>query len=81
MINLHQFFDVDLNKYVSIDVESVASYVGHKFAKMNGNGYDTVALVNYEISEEYVEAWGIISSEHYNIIVEGMISTDFMLED
>jgi hypothetical protein len=51
--------------------------VGHNFAKQGG----TVRLVDYEITQEYVEAWGIISAMHYNIIVEGMISTDFMVED
>lgn len=80
-VNLHQFFDADLNEFVSIDANSVADYVGHKFAKSNGNGFDAVTLVDYTVSVEYVEAWGIISSEHYNIFVEGMLSTDFMLED
>ena len=81
VVNIHQLFDADLNKFISITAGSVANYVGHKFAKSNGNGYDMVTLVDYTISEEYVEAWGIISSEHYNIFVEGMLSTDFMIED
>ena len=67
VVNLHQFFDADLNKYVSIDADTVAQYVGHRFAKSNENGFNTVTLVDYTISNEYVEAWGIISSEHYNI--------------
>ena len=76
--NLHQFYNADLNKFVSIDAESVAQYVGHSFAKQGGK---TVKLENYSISQEYVEAYGIISAQHYNIFVEGMISTDFMVED
>ena len=79
--NLHQFYDNDLNKFVSIDADSVAQYVGHSFAKQSGDGYTTVTLDSYEISVEYEAAYGIISAFHYNIIVEGMISTDFMLED
>ena len=81
VINLHQFFDVDLNKYVSIDETTVADYVGHGFVKQCGDSYTTVALDSYEISQEYIEAYGIISALHYNILVEGMLSTDFMLED
>ena len=80
-INLHQFLDVDLGKYVSIDATTVAQYVGHSFAKQDGNGYTTVTLESYEISEEYIEAYGIISALHYNILVEGMFSTDFMNKD
>ena len=79
--NLHQFYDNDLNKFVSIDADSVAQYVGHSFAKQSSDGYTTATLDGYEISVEYEAAYGIISAYHYNIIVEGMISTDFMLED
>ena len=78
---MHQFYDIDLNRYVSIDADSVAQYVGHSFAKQSGDGFTTVTLDSYEISVEYEAAYGIISAFHYNIIVEGMISTDFMLED
>lgn len=81
VVNLHQFFDADLKKFVSIDANSVADYVGHEFVKQGGSGYKMVTLESYDVSEEYVEAWGIISAAHYNILVEGMISTDFMVED
>ena len=80
-VNLHQFFDADLNRFVDIDANSVADYVGHRFAKMAGNGYEMVTLVDYKITQEYCEAWGLISAEHYNIFVNGMLSTDFMYED
>lgn len=78
VVNLHQFYDADLNKFVTIDAASVAQYVGHSFAKQGGK---TVELVGYTVSQEYVEAFGIISAVHYNIFVEGMFSTDFMAED
>ena len=80
-VNLHQFFDAGLNRFVDIDANSVADYVGHRFAKMAGNGYEMVTLVDYKITQEYCEAWGLISAEHYNIFVNGMLSTDFMYED
>ena len=80
-VNLHQFLDADLNKFVTIDGESVAQYVGHNFAKQNGDSYKTVKLVDYKVTQEYVEAYGIISAGHYNILVEGMFSTDFMPQD
>jgi len=80
-VNLHQFFDADLNRFVTIDAESVAQYVGHRFVKQNDDGYTTVTLVDYDVREEYVEAFGIISARHYNILVEGMLSTDFMPQD
>ena len=81
MINLHQFLDVDLDKYVSITADNVSEYVGHSFAKRSGDGYKTVTLESYEVSEEHIKAYGIISALHYNILVEDMISTDFMEGD
>ena len=70
-----------MNQFVTINADNVSDYVGHSFVKQNGNGYTTVTLTDYDISEEYIEAYGIISGLHYNILVEGMFSTDFMPED
>ena len=81
VVNLHQFFNADMNQFVTINADNVSDYVGHSFVKQNGNGYTTVTLTDYDISEEYIEAYGIISGLHYNILVEGMFSTDFMPED
>lgn len=81
VINVHQLYDATTNGFVDITKETIDSFVGHDFIKRDGNGYTTVKLVDYEISEEYIEAYGIISAEHYNILVENMLSTDFMLED
>ena len=81
VINLHQFLDANLKQYVTISADTVAQYVGHSFVKQDGDTYTTVTLESYEISEEYIEAYGIISAFHYNILVEGMFSTDFMEQD
>ena len=80
-VNLHQFFDADLNTFVTIDADTVSQYVGHKFVKRDGDGHKLVTLVDYGVREEYEAAFGIISAGYYNILVEGMFSTDFMLED
>lgn len=79
--NLHQFMNMTLNKYVSIDKDSVYQFVGHEFVKYVDGKCDVVTLVSYDIKTEYVDAWGIISAFHYNILVEDMLSTDFMLQD
>lgn len=81
VVNLHQFFDADLNEFVTVDEQSVSSYLGHSFVKQGENGYTTVALTGYTVSYEYIEACGVISALHYNIFVEGLLSTDFMRED
>lgn len=75
--NVHQFFDVTLNEYVDITAESVESYIGHEFVKQAEDGFKTVKLIEYDIYNEYVKAYGINSAVHYNIFVEGMLSMDF----
>ena len=62
------------------DAESVADLVGRSFVKRDGNAYKTVKLSGYEISQEYIDAYGIISAEHYNILAEDFFTTDYPLE-
>ncbi len=81
VVNLHQFFSADLNKFVSMNANNVSSFVGGDFVKKDGEGYTAVKLVSYDISEEYIDAYGIISGVHYNVLVEDMFSTDFQEKD
>ena len=55
--------------------------MGHKFAKHNAGKTDFVELTSYAVTKEYVEAWGIMTAGHYNIITADMISADFDLKD
>ncbi len=71
-INGHGFFDVSENKFVILDEENVADYVGHDFVKTDGNGYTTTKLVGYSVSGAYTESWSILTAGYYNCILEGM---------
>ncbi len=71
-INGHGFFDVETNKYVVLNEENVAGYVGNEFVKVDDDGYSTTKLIGYSISEEYTESWSILTATHYNCILEGM---------
>ncbi len=73
-VNMHTFMDATLNKMILIDDQNVASLVGHSFVKVNGSGYTTVELVDFSVSTELIEAWGILSAYHYNAMVEDMFS-------
>ena len=71
-INGHGFFDKDENKFVIINEDNVAQYVGHNFVKQDVA--KTVKLVSYSISEEYTESWSILTVGHYNCILEGLLT-------
>ena len=71
-INGHGFFDVATNEFVLIDEFNAADYIGHSFVRQDGDGYATVELVSYSVEEQYTDVWSILTSEHYNCMLEGM---------
>lgn len=72
--NVHGFFDADLNKWVDINAKNAADYVGHSFVQVDGNSHKTVKLVSVDVTAEYVEAWSILTADHYNCILEDMFT-------
>ena len=74
VVNVHGFFDADLNKWVDITAENAQDFVGHRFTQFDGDSYKTVKLVSATVTTEYVEAWAILTADHYNCILEGMFS-------
>ena len=75
MVVDHGFFDVEANKFVFLNEENVASYVGHTFVKAGENGtYGNVELVGYEITVEEVAYYSIQTAFYNNCIVEGMFT-------
>ena len=71
-INGHGFFDQEENKFVILSASNVADYVGHSFIKQDVNA--ATELVSYSINEEYTESWSVLTAEHYNCILEGMLT-------
>ena len=71
-INGHGFFDKDTNEFVVLHKENVQDYVGHNFVKQDVN--KTTKLVSYSVREEYTESWSILTSEHYNCMLGGMLT-------
>ena len=75
MVIDHGFFDVEANKFVFLNEENVASYVGHTFVKVADNGaYENVELVGYEITVEDVAYYSIQTAFYNNCIAEGMFT-------
>ena len=74
VVGEHEFFDADVNSFVYISEDTVTDYVGHSFVKMEGDGYTTVALESYSISVQETEAYTILSAQHFNAILETMLS-------
>ena len=69
-INGHGFYDVATNEFIILNEVNAESYIGHEFATQNG----TTKLVSYSVATEYTESWSVLTIEHYNCILEGMLT-------
>ena len=69
----HGFWNYDLNKYVYLD-RNAADYIGHYFAKQNGDELVKVQLVDVEIKTELTTAWSPVTVGHFCYFVNGMLS-------
>ena len=74
LLGEHGVFDADLNTFVFLDEDDVSGYVGHRFAKQNGDSFTNVKLIGYDVTTEYTTAYTILSTEHHNVLAEGMLT-------
>ena len=74
IIGEHGFFDVTTRQYEFLDESNVSSYVGHQFAKQDGDSHKYVTLESYSICEEYTGAYSIASLTCNNAITNDMIT-------
>lgn len=70
----HGFWDYDLNKYVYILEHNAYDFIGHTFAKQNGNLLEKVKLIDVEIVPTLTTAWSPITAVHLGYFVNGMMS-------
>lgn len=69
----HGFWDYDLNKYVYLD-KNAADYIGHTFAKQDGDKLVKVKLTDVDIQKERTTAWSPVTVDHLCYFVNGMLS-------
>ena len=70
-INGHGFFHKETNSFVDISHLNVVDYLGQSFVTQDGS---TVKLIDFNIREESTESWAIVTSVHYNCILNGMLT-------
>ena len=80
-VTAHAFFDADANEFVMITPENASAYIGHLFVKAEGDSYSTAKLVDCKVSKKYTDSYSIVSSSHYNFIVEDMFSLTNLVPD
>ncbi len=73
VISEHGFWDYDLNKYVYLD-RNAAEYIGHTFAKKQGDELVKVELVDVVLETRVTTAWSPVTVDHLCYFVDGMLS-------
>ena len=73
VISEHGFWDYDLNKYIYLD-RNAADYIGHTFAKQNGDELTKLQLTDVVIETEVTTAWSPVTAGHLCYFVNGMLS-------
>ncbi len=73
-VNEHGYYDSELRKFVAINGDNAEEFIGHSFVKENENGYTTVVLEDVDVTEEYVEAWSVLTASYQNFIGDDFFS-------
>lgn len=73
VISEHGFWDYDLNRYVYLD-RNAAEYMGHTFAKQNGDVLEKVQLIDVILENQVTTAWSPVTAGHLCYFVNGMLS-------
>lgn len=79
-IDIHGYFDLDLNKYIFIDELNVEDYLGHSFYKYSNGVSEIVKLSNYYVIEEVTESYSPMTKEHLNCFVNDILSVTAGIE-
>ena len=74
-IGEHGVFDYDLNEFVYLTMDNMASYIGHRFVQYAADGsYNIVVLDDAYASEEYTSAWSVTTAGTSNAFASGMLT-------
>ena len=79
VVEKHGFYEKESNRYVFISKKNVSEYIGHSF--YNADTGTWLRLESYEILDEKMDAYSILTSKHLNTVSNGMLSiSDGMIE-
>ena len=74
IINDRGLFDLTENKYVYITPDNCTNFIGHKFAKSNGNGWVGVELVKAKKRYEYTGCYSVTSTYYINHFINDYLT-------
>lgn len=79
IIGEHVFFDVDLNKYVTLD-HNAEQYIGHRFSILDGDGISAATLIKVEKNTLLTTAYEVVSYQHLTCFTGGLLSASAYMD-
>lgn len=70
----HMFYELEANKYVTIDKNNAKDYIGHYFYNMDNNSWESLESVEFE--SEAVDTYILVTKKFLNCDVNGMLSCE-----
>ena len=79
VVGKHCLFDCEKNRYVDVSNEEEFS-VGSKVYKIENNELKVVTAIKIEYIKERVNYYDVLSTTHYNVIANDLITTDIITQ-
>lgn len=74
IIGSHGVFDLTTNAFEYVSEQNYKDYIGHSFAEISSDGYDSVKLVNAYITTENIGSYSLETAQNGNAIAEGLLT-------
>ena len=82
IIKDHGFYDIELNKYISLTETNYKEYIGHHFVKQTSNKkLEKIQLVNVIIEEKYTGVYEVVTNKHLTCFTNDILSVSAMIEE
>ena len=77
----HGFYDIELNKYISLSKTNYKNYIGHHFLKQSfDNQLKQIQLIDVKLEKKYTGIYEVVTDKHLTCFTNGILSISSLIE-
>lgn len=77
----HGFYDIELNKYISLSKANYKNYIGHHFLKQStDNQLEPIQLIDVKLEKKYTGIYEVVTDKHLTCFTNGILSISSLIE-
>ena len=81
LVRDHGFYDVELNKYISLTENNYKNYIGHYFLKQTENNkLEKIQVIDAKLERKYTGIYEVVTDKHLTCFTNGILSISSLLE-